>query len=226
MENLCRQLLFLPLNLRLWGRCFLAGVLLVLQGSPAFACVGRKLQIGYKNYTEQAILAEMLAVMIRERTGTDVALKPFRSTKAAYQAIGAGEVQVYIEYTGIGLRDVMGGVPAGSALEVYQTVKKAYEKVYNLIWLKPFGYQTTYKFYRKDIEAGIPLDAAPIVRKETLKKFPALARLINQLSGKIDNKTISKLITRADEAGERPDTIAMSFLKKLNISFRFIPGEG
>ena len=226
MKNSCRRSFFIPPSLLSGGACLLVGALLVLQGSPVSACVGRKLHIGYKNYTEQEILAEMLAVMIRERTGTEVALKPFKSTKAAYKAISKGYIQVYIEYTGIGLRDVMGGNPQGDAQEIYQAVKKAYEKVYNLIWLKPFGYQTTYKFYRKDIKAGLPLDAAPIVRRETLKKFPALARLINQLSGKIDDKTISRLIAEVDENGERPDVIAGAVLKKLKISFSFVPGKG
>lgn len=207
--------------------CFLVVVgSLLLWSSSTFACVGRKLQVGYRNYTEQAILAEMLATIIRERTGTSVGLKSFRSTKAAYRAIAAGEIQVFVEYTGIGLRDVLGGVPRGSEQEVYRSVKKAYEQVYNLIWLKPFGYRTTYKFYRKDIKAGIPLEAAPIVRKETLKKFPALARLINQLSGKIDDKTIAELIARVDENGERPENVAGKFLKELRISFSFVPGMG
>ena len=226
MKNSYRRFPFSLPNYRIFGGCFLVVVLLVLQANFVFACVGRKLHIGYKNYTEQEILAEMLALMIRERTGTEVVLKPFKSTKAAYKAIGGGNIQVYIEYTGIGLRDVMGGVPEGSAEDTYMAVKKAYAEVYNVIWLKPFGYQTTYKFYRKDIEAGIPMDAAPIVRRETLKKFPALARLLNQLSGKIDNKTISDLIARVDKNGESPDVIAGTFLKELKISFSFVPGKG
>jgi osmoprotectant transport system substrate-binding protein len=207
--------------------CWLLLLLLALSvGRFSYACVGRNLQIGYKNYTEQAILAEMLAVLIRERTGTSVTLTPFRNTEEAYRSIEAGNIQVFIEYTGIGLRDVMGGVPSGDAKSVYENVKRAYEQTFNLIWLRPFGYQTNYKLYRKDIEAGIPLEAVPIVKKETLRKFPALARLINQLSGKIDDKTIGSLIARVDKNGESPENVAGKFLKKLGISFAFVPGMG
>lgn len=225
MRNYCQRFILLRRNLQFWFSALLIGVLSVLQGSSVFACVGRKLQIGYKNYTEQKILAEMLGILIRERTGTGVTLRPFNSTKAAYGAIIAGEIQVYIEYTGIGLRDALGGVPKGSKRQVYQNVKKAYEQIYNLIWLKPFGFQTTYKHYRKDIKAGIPLEAAPVVKRETLKKFPLLARLINKLAGKIDNVTISNLIAKVDKDGKRPEDIAKAFLKKLNISFSFTPGK-
>jgi osmoprotectant transport system substrate-binding protein len=226
MRNYYRRFTLLHRNLQFWFLVLLIGALYVLQGSSVFACVGRKLQVGYKNYTEQRILAEMLAILVRERTGTNVTLVAFNSTNAAYKAIQAGEIQVFVEYTGIGLRDVLGGDPKGNKQHVYQNVKKAYEQIYNLVWLKPFGFQTTYKYYQKDVKAGIPMEAAPIVKRETLRKFPALARLINKLAGKIDDATISNLIAKADKNGERPEDIAGTFLKKLNISFNFIPGKG
>jgi osmoprotectant transport system substrate-binding protein len=53
--------------------------------------------------------------------------------------------------------------------------------------------------------------AAPVVRKDTLKKFPALARLINKLGGAIDASAMQRLEAKA--AGENIAAVARQFLK-------------
>jgi len=49
------------------------------------------------------------------------------------------------------------------------------------------------------------------VRKDTLKKFPALARLINKLGGAIDASAMQRLEAKA--AGENIAAVARQFLK-------------
>jgi osmoprotectant transport system substrate-binding protein len=186
------------------------------------ACVGRKITIGYQNTTEQAILAELLAILIEERTGTKVILKEVEDSHEAHRALEASEIQIYIEYTGIGLSEILGEKPEKDPKKVYKRVKKAYSKNFNLIWLKTFGFNSTNgKAENKDL----PLYPAPVVRKDTLEKFPALARLINKLNGKIDDQTMGQLIAQVEQEGKNPKEVAGSFLGKLGIAFSFTPGQ-
>ena len=61
-------------------------------------------------------------------------------------------------------------------------------------------------------DAGTVAEAAPVVRKDTLKKFPALARLINKLGGSIDDATMAELEKASADGNSRE--VARNFLKK------------
>jgi len=200
---------------------FLVGFILLFIVQGAEACVGRKLTIGYRDTTEQRIIAEVLAILIEERTGTKVTLKEFEDSLEAHRAIENNEIQLYIEYTGVGLTEILGEKPVKDPKQVYNTVKKAYMKNFDLIWLKTFGFVCTDEEHDHDL----PLYAAPVVRKDTLNKFPALARLINKLSNRIDNQTIKSLIDQVEKEGKKPKDVASKFLAKLGISFTFTPGQ-
>lgn len=191
----------------------------------ADACVGRKLVIGYKNFTEQAVLAEILAILIEERTGTKIALKEIEDTMEAHRALEENEIQIYVEYTGIGLKEILGGKVEKDPRKVYNTVKDAYKRNFNLIWLKTFGFNTENDIYKEEIGQGLPLDAAPVVRQDTLKKFPALARLINKMNGKINNVTMKQLVNQVEKEGKSAKVVAGEFLTKLGVSFSFTPGQ-
>ncbi len=190
---------------------------------PVKACVGRKLVIGYKAFTEQAILAELLAILIEERTGTKVTLKEIEDTMEAHRALEDNEIQIYVEYTGIGLKEILGGKAEKDPRKVYRKVKEAYKQNFNLIWLKTFGFKTENAQYKEEIKQGFPLFAAPVVRQDTLKKFPALARLINKLNNKIDNNIMNSLIAEVEEKGKPAKEVAGAFLNKLGIAFNFTP---
>ena len=199
----------------------------LLVGIPALAslgetCVGRKLVIGYLDITEQAILAELLGILIEERTGTKVVLKQLEDSQEAHRALESNEIQIHIEYTGIGLKEILGEEPDNDPKKVYKRVKKAYSKNFNLIWLKTFGFSST---NQEPEYKDLPLDAAPVVRKDTLEKFPALARLINKLNGKIDNQTMGQLIAKVEQNGKNPREVAGGFLGKLGIAFSLVPGQ-
>ncbi|MFQ5647226.1 MAG: glycine betaine ABC transporter substrate-binding protein [bacterium] len=198
---------------------------MLLGAHSALACVGRKLIIGYMPFTEQAILAQMLAIMVEERTGTKVSLKELEDSVEAHRALEANEIQLYIEYTGIGVSEVLGVKPDKNAKVLYRQAKKAYNKNFNIIWLKRFGYSSTYTEFADFIKQGIPLDPAPVVRKSTLKKFPALSRLLNKLKGKISVKQINSMIVQVEREGKKPREVASRFLSNLGISFSFNPGR-
>ncbi len=178
----------------------------VLMGLPAYACVGKTLVVASTGGVQQELLANMLAQLITERTGTSVKVVAHNSSSEAHQALLKDEVDMYVEYTGVGQLQILGADPVQDAGELYQQVKKRYNEELNLVWLKPFGFEA------QVAGVNIPAQAAPVVRKDVLKKFPALARLINKLGGKINPATIARLETEADKRSAKD--VARHFLKQ------------
>ena len=64
-----------------------------------------------------------------------------------------------------------------------------------------------------DLHIFPPYDAAPIVRQATLKKYPELEGILNQLAGLINDSTMTELNYRVDKLKESPEKVAISFLK-------------
>lgn len=182
--------------------------LLAVTGTPvpAAACVGKTLVIGALDAPQQQVLAQMLAILISERTGTTVKVVPAASHVAAHEALLRADLDMYVEYTGIGQVQLLGGAPIADPAALYKAVKERYNQELNLIWLEPFGFAD-----RQLAPPGTVAEAAPVVRKDTLKKFPALARLINKLGGTIDPATMQKL--EAGVKGDNAREVARKFLK-------------
>jgi len=173
---------------------------------PAAACVGKTLVVGALETPQQQVLAQLLAILIGERTGTTVKVVPAASHAAAHEALLRADLDMYVEYTGIGQVQLLGGAPIADQGALYKAVKERYNQELNLVWLEPFGFVDP-----KLAPAGTVAEAAPVVRKDTLKKYPALARLINKLGGVIDQATMQKL--EAAAGGGNAKDVARKFLK-------------
>ena len=107
--------------------------------------------IGSKNFTEQYILAEMLANLIENYTNLDVDLKiGLGGTKIAFEALAQGEIDIYPEYTGTALLVMI--KPDQASLDaiikdkdkVFTYVKKQLKTSHDMEWLTPFGFNNTY----------------------------------------------------------------------------------
>jgi osmoprotectant transport system substrate-binding protein len=173
---------------------------------PAAACVGKTLVVGALETPQQQVLAQLLAILIGERTGTTVKVVPAASHAAAHEALLRADLDMYVEYTGIGQVQLLGGAPIADPGALYKAVKERYNQELNLVWLEPFGFVDP-----RLAPAGTVAEAAPVVLKDTLKKYPALARLINKLGGVIDQATMQKLEAAAG-SGNAKD-VARKFLK-------------
>ncbi|GJM35793.1 MAG: hypothetical protein DHS20C18_47940 [Saprospiraceae bacterium] len=112
---------------------------------------GPKIVIGSKIFTEQYILVEIFAQLINGYTDLDVDAKVgLGGTKICFDAMLAGEVDLYLEYTGTGFQVILS--PPDSVIQsinadadaVYDYVKTEFEQQYNLLWLSPLGFNNTY----------------------------------------------------------------------------------
>lgn len=125
------------------GAVLLGCILLVLPGCRARR--ERRIVVGSKNFTEQVILAELLSQAIESRTGLQVERRiNLGGTLICQQALRAGEIDLYVEYTGTALTAVLGEYPSGDAKSVYDRVQKAYEERFSLELTEPLGFNNTF----------------------------------------------------------------------------------
>jgi osmoprotectant transport system substrate-binding protein len=112
------------------------------------ACSGRRdnrIVIGAKNFTEQVVLAEILAQHLESRTDLEVERRiNLGGTLIAQQALQSGEIDAFVEYTGTALTVVLGEPPASDKAEVLRRVKEGYASRFGLEVLEPLGFENTF----------------------------------------------------------------------------------
>lgn len=140
----------------------------------ALSCSSKKdtITVGSKNFNEQLIVGNILADMIEDNTDLKVDRKlNLGGTNIAFDALKSNQIDMYVEYTGTGLVNIMKQKSMTDSDKVYNTVKDYYNKEYNITWLKPLGFNNTYTLsVRKDT-----------AEKYNLKTFSDLAKVSNNL---------------------------------------------
>lgn len=103
------------------------------------------LVVGSKNFTEQALLAEILAQHIERRLHIVVGRKfNLGGTLLAHTALTSGSIDLYPEYSGTALTAVLKLPPSKDPAAVMATVRTAYQKQWRLTWLRPLGFNNTF----------------------------------------------------------------------------------
>jgi glycine betaine/choline ABC-type transport system substrate-binding protein len=132
----------------------IAAVLLVFQFLlplafllPLVACEQHadRIVVGSKNFTEQLILGEIFAQVIEARAHLPVERRFYLAgTFICQQAILAGRIDLYPEYTGTALTAVLKQQPSSDKLDVYRRVKQDYESKFGLTVGLPLGFDDTF----------------------------------------------------------------------------------
>ncbi len=125
--------------------------------------------VGSKDFTEQFIVAELMAQTIEARTGLEVRRRTnLGGTMICHNALRQGGIDLYAEYTGTALKNILGlDAETGDAADILQAVRDAYRRDFDLVWLTPFGFNNTYTItVRRDFAEEHKLaaisDLAPI----------------------------------------------------------------
>jgi len=127
--------------------------------------------VGSKFFTEQVILAELLAQHIEARTGIPVERKTnLGGTLLVEKALLAGELDLYVEYTGTALTTILDETPSGDSTAVYKRVKELYADRFHLAVSEPLGFENTFAMViRSDDAQRLHLhtisDIAPVAPK-------------------------------------------------------------
>ncbi len=283
-------------------------IALILGGFKVFSGNKKKIVVGSKNYNEQLILGNMLATLIEENSDIKVERKMnLGGSSVTFSAFRAKELDMYVEYTGTALVNIMKEPAINDADEAYNKVKRYFSQEYNGELLKPLGFNNTYTLaVRKDtaekynlenfsdlakvsndlilgstieflnredgylglkkaynmnfkdtkaLDGGLryssinsdkaqvtdafytdgllkafdlkvlkddknffpPYYAFPVIRKDTLKKYPEIEGIVNKLAGKLDEDTMRELNYKVDKLNQEPRKVAEDFLREQNL---------
>jgi osmoprotectant transport system substrate-binding protein len=121
--------------------------LVILLLLPLVSCERHadRIVVGSKNFTEQLILGEMFAQVIEAKTRLPVERRFYLAgTFICQQAILAGRIDIYPEYTGTALTAILKEEPSGDKQEVYRRVKQEYESKFGLTVGPPLGFNDTF----------------------------------------------------------------------------------
>lgn len=101
--------------------------------------------IGAKNFTEQVVLGELLAQEIEAKTGLKVERRFYLAgSYIANQALVAGRIDGYVEYTGTALTAILKQPLDGDPEQVLQTVRRLYEQKDHVTVGPPLGFENTF----------------------------------------------------------------------------------
>ena len=168
-------------------------VVLVISALLLAGCGGtaekkqNQVTVGGKNFTEQDILVYMMKYMLEGNTKLKVETKAFLGgTSIVAQALERGDIDLYVEYTGTALINLLGQPVINDPQTAYEKVRSIYKEKKRLEWLQPLGFNNTYTLTMRSDEAN----------RLGIKK-------ISDLAGKTDTLTLGCTA----EFMERPDGI-------------------
>jgi osmoprotectant transport system substrate-binding protein len=132
-------------------RRFISGLPLWLAG-----CASKKsgLSIGSKNFTEQLVLGELLAQYLGRLTLLPVERRFYLAgTYICHQALLAGRIGMYVEYTGTALVAILKEPPSPDHSAVFQRVKQQYAARFGLEVLPSLGFDNTFAMVMRGSDA-------------------------------------------------------------------------
>ena len=110
-------------------------------------CADRRntIVVGSKNFPEQAILGEILAQQIEAHTNLHVERRFYLAgTYICHQALLAGRIDMYVEYTGTALSAVLKEPLQKNPGAVFETVRNDYARRFNLLVEPPLGFNDSF----------------------------------------------------------------------------------
>ncbi|MEG3977280.1 glycine betaine ABC transporter substrate-binding protein [Microcoleus sp. herbarium8] len=144
-----------------------------------------------KDFTEQVILAEILAIHIEAKTDIKVKRKLNLGGSLCHQSLATGKIDLYVEYTGTGFTNILKQKPISDSKKILDYLKQEYPKQFQAELTEPLGFNNGFAIImRGDDAKKLNLQtlsqlgkAAPKLRagfgpefKEREDGFPGLAK--------------------------------------------------
>ena len=101
--------------------------------------------VGAKNFSEQYILAELMAARL-ERAGASVSRKEDLGSAVAYRALAAGEIDAYVDYSGTLWTNVLGRTDNPGRQAVLDQLTAELKRRDGVIVLGSLGFENAYAF--------------------------------------------------------------------------------
>jgi osmoprotectant transport system substrate-binding protein len=127
----------------------LAAVLAVLAGCRGDGTV----TVGAKDFLEQDVLAEAIAQELEARGLSVERRLHLGGTHLAHEAVRSGEIDLYVEYTGTALVEILDHEPMNDPDRVLEIVADGYLERWDLVVAEPLGFENTFAFVVRKADA-------------------------------------------------------------------------
>ena len=112
--------------------------------------------VGSKNFTEQLIVAEIVAQQIEKQTHLPVVRRfGMGGSTVVHQALMDGTVDISVEYTGTALSAILHEPTPADHNDVFAHVRDAYAKRFQLQWFPPLGFNNSYALAVRKADARL-----------------------------------------------------------------------
>ena len=102
-----------------------------------------RIAVGSKDFTESALLAEIVAQMLEER-GVSVERRFELGGNLPHEALVAGTLDLYPEYTGTSFTAILQHAPITDPRAVYDQIKREYADRFKVEVSEPLGFENTF----------------------------------------------------------------------------------
>ena len=110
--------------------------------------------IGAKNFTEQVVLAELLAQEIEAKSPLTVERRFYLAgSYICQQSMVAGRIDAYVEYTGTALTAILKQPVERDPAKVLTTVRNLYQSKYQITVGPPLGFENTFAMVMRGDDA-------------------------------------------------------------------------
>jgi osmoprotectant transport system permease protein len=147
----------------------LGGVALLRSKDQPKSATQARVVVGSKDFTESALLAEIVAQMLETR-GVSVERKFELGGNLPHEAMVSGTLDLYPEYTGTSYTAILHHSPISDPRAVYSRVKQDYATKFNVAVSEPLGFENTFAILVRGADARklnlkTISDAAPHTRR-------------------------------------------------------------
>jgi osmoprotectant transport system substrate-binding protein len=97
-----------------------------------------------KDFTEQVILAEILARHIEAKTDIKVERELNLGGSLCHQSLTKGKIDLYVEYTGTAYANILKQKPISDPKQVFNYIKQEYPKQFKAEWIEPLGFNNSF----------------------------------------------------------------------------------
>jgi osmoprotectant transport system substrate-binding protein len=110
--------------------------------------------IGSKNFTESLLLGELLAQYLEPVAPGPIERRFYLAgTYICHQALLAGRIDMYVEYTGTALTAVLKEKPLSDHAQVFDLVRREYARRFNLDVMPPLGFDNSFAMVMRGPDA-------------------------------------------------------------------------
>jgi osmoprotectant transport system permease protein len=130
----------------------LGGVALWRSGDASLSADQPRVAVGSKDFTESALLAEIVAQMLEAR-GVSVERRLELGGNLPHEALVSGTLDLYPEYTGTSFTAILHHAPISDPRAVYDQVQQEYASNFNVEVSQPLGFENTFAILVRGADA-------------------------------------------------------------------------